>query len=156
MLLSRFSRLSIRVRLLAVVGGAALLFGGILPAGAAKEPVRPPNIILINADNLGYGDFGAYGSKLHRTPRIDAMAAEGIRFTDFYAASPVCTSSRAALLTGSYPLRNSMHEFKCDGSVLRPVSPHGLHPDEVTLAELLRDRGYYTVCIGKWRSSHEP
>ncbi|MPY89924.1 MAG: sulfatase-like hydrolase/transferase [Luteitalea sp.] len=127
-----------------------MLFGVILAPGAANEPVRPPNIILINADNLGYGDLGVYGSTLHRTPRIDAMATEGIRFTDFYAASPVCTPSRAALLTGSYPRRNSMHEFDWDGSVLRPVSPHGLHPDEVTLAELLRERGYYTACLGKW------
>jgi len=126
---------------------------GLVVAGfcaEAGEPARPPNIILINADNFGYGDLAVYGSKVHRTPRIDALAEEGVRFTDFYAASPVCTSSRAALLTGSYPRRNSMHEFEWDGSVLRPVSPHGLHPDEITLAELLRDRGYYTVCLGKW------
>lgn len=130
--------------------GAVLLFAGTLYPDAADEPVRLPNIVLINADNLGYGDLGVYGSTLHRTPRIDAMAREGIRFTDFYAASPVCTASRAALLTGSYPHRNSMHEFDWDGSVLRPVSPYGLHPDEVTLAELLRQQGYYTAVIGKW------
>jgi arylsulfatase A len=114
------------------------------------ERLRLPNVILINADNLGYGDLGVYGSKLHRTPRIDRLASEGVRFTDFYAASAVCTSSRAALLTGCYPLRNGMHEFDWDGSVLRPVSPYGLHADEVTLAEILRDRGYATACIGKW------
>ena len=119
-------------------------------SGLAGEPARPPNIILINADNFGYGDLGVYGNKVHRTPRIDRLASEGIRFTDFYAASPVCTSSRSALLTGSYPRRNSMDEFPWDGSVLRPVSPHGLHPDEITLAELLRARGYYTACLGKW------
>ena len=116
----------------------------------AASPERPPNVILINADNLGYGDLGVYGSRIHRTPRIDRLAAEGVRFTDFYAASPVCTSSRAALLTGSYPRRNSMHEFDWDGSVLRPVSPYGLHHDEVTLAELLRARGYHNACLGKW------
>ncbi len=115
-------------------------------AGGAE----PPNVILINCDNLGYGDLGCYGSKVHRTPAIDRLAAEGVRFTDFYAASPVCTASRAALLTGSYPSRNSMHEFEWDGSVLRPVSPNGLHPDEITLAELLKARGYFTACIGKW------
>ena len=123
---------------------------GAAGAGAGETPPRPPNIILINADNLGYGDLGVYGSRIHRTPRIDRLAAEGIRFTDFYAASPVCTSSRAALLTGSYPRRNGMHEFDWDGSVLRPVSPYGLHPDEITLARLLRGRGYATACLGKW------
>ena len=121
----------------------------VLPA-VARDSGPPPNIILIYADNLGYGDLGVYGSKHHRTPRIDRLAAEGIRFTDFYAASGVCTASRAALLTGSHPVRNSMHEFAWDGSVLRPVSPNGIHPGEVTLAELLRERGYFTACIGKW------
>ena len=119
------------------------------PLSRAEKAPRP-NIILINADNLGYGDFGCYGNKIHRTPVIDNLAREGVRFTDFYAASPVCTSSRAALLTGCYPRRNGMHEFKWDGSVLRPVSPHGLHPDEITLAELLRGKGYFTACLGKW------
>ena len=110
----------------------------------------PPNIILINCDNLGYGDLGAYGSRVHRTPNLDQLAAQGVRFTDFYAASPVCTSSRSALLTGCYPRRNNMHDFEWDGAVLRPVSPNGLHPDEITVAELLKERGYYTACIGKW------
>lgn len=128
---------------------AAVALSGMLSVGATADE-RPPNIILINADNFGYGDLGVYGSGVHRTPRIDALAAEGIRFTDFYAASPVCTASRAALLTGCYPRRNGMHEFEWDGSVLRPVSPHGLHPDEITLAEVLRERGYYTACLGKW------
>jgi arylsulfatase A len=116
----------------------------------SSEAEQPPNVILINADNFGYGDLAVYGSQLHRTPCIDRLANEGIRFTDFYAASAVCTSSRAALLTGRYPLRNGMHEFDWDGSVLRPVSPNGLHPDEVTLAELLQERGYATACVGKW------
>jgi arylsulfatase A-like enzyme len=111
---------------------------------------KPPNIILINTDNLGYGDLGCYGSKVHRTPHIDQLAKDGIRFTDFFVASPVCTSSRAALLTGCYPHRNSMHEFEWDGSVLRPISPNGLHPDEITLAELLKKQGYFTACLGKW------
>ncbi len=109
-----------------------------------------PNIILINTDNLGYGDLECYGSKVHRTPVIDQLAKDGIRFTDFYAASPVCTSSRAALLTGCYPWRNGMHEFDWDGSVLRPVSPNGLHKEEITLAEILKEQGYYTACLGKW------
>lgn len=129
-----------------------VVFAILGPAAFSAPPDsgRSPNIILINADNLGYGDLGVYGSTLHRTPRIDRLAAEGVRFTDFYAASGVCTASRAALLTGSYPPRNSMHEFEWDGSVLRPISPNGIHPDEVTLAELLRARGYFTACIGKW------
>lgn len=116
----------------------------------AGPPEERPNVILINCDNLGYGDLGCYGSTVHRTPHLDRLAAEGMRFTDFYAASPVCTSSRSALLTGCYPRRNGMHDFDWDGAVLRPVSPYGLDPREITLAEVLQARGYYTACIGKW------
>ena len=111
---------------------------------------RPPNFVLLFCDNLGYGDVGCFGSTLHRTPHIDRIAAEGIRFTDFYSASGVCTPSRAALMTGCYPRRVSMANPKGDGAVLRPVSANGLHPDEVTIAEVLKSRGYATACIGKW------
>src|SRR5687768_8686840 len=77
------------------------------PIQAAER--RPPNVVLIFCDNLGYGDVGCYGSRLHRTPHVDRLAAEGMRFTDMYAASGVCTPSRAALWTGCYPRRNNMH-----------------------------------------------
>lgn len=111
---------------------------------------RPPNIILILADNLGYGDLGCYGSTKHRTPHIDRMAKEGTRFTDFYASSGVCTPSRASLMTGCYPRRVGLHHTDPDGMVLRPVSHNGLNPEEVTMAEVLKGRGYATAMVGKW------
>ena len=106
------------------------------------------NVILIFADDLGYGDLGCYGAEKIRTPHLDRMAAEGVRFTDFYVAAEVCTPSRAALLTGRYPLRSGM----CGDieRVLFPNSKGGLPPAEITLAEALRDAGYATMQIGKW------
>ncbi len=106
------------------------------------------NVILIFADDLGYGDLGCYGAQKIRTPHLDRMAAEGMRFTDFYVAAEVCTPSRAALLTGRYPLRSGM----CGDieRVLFPNSKGGLPPAEITLAEALRDAGYATMQIGKW------
>lgn len=110
----------------------------------------PPNIILILADNLGTGDLGCYGSKLHRTPNLDRMAAEGTRFTGFYVTSGVCTPSRASIMTGCYAQRVNLHVSDTGASVLQPVAAKGLHPDEVTIAEVLRTRGYATACFGKW------
>jgi arylsulfatase A-like enzyme len=132
-----------RRRFLAAAG--ASLAG---PLGGA--PAAPPNFVLILADNLGYGDLGCYGSTRHRTPHIDRLAREGMRFTSFYAASGVCTPSRASLLTGCYPRRVGLDRTEPDGHVLRPVSPNGLHPDEVTIAEILKERGYSTSIVGKW------
>jgi arylsulfatase A len=116
----------------------------------ASESVRPPNFILILCDNLGYGDIGCFGSKTHRTPHIDRLASEGVKFTDFYVASGVCTPSRASLMTGCYPRRVNMHQSENGGLVLRPVAHRGLHPDETTIAEVLKKRGYATALIGKW------
>jgi arylsulfatase A len=116
----------------------------------AAPPSRPPNFIVILCDNLGYGDLGCFGSKLHRTPNIDRLAAEGMRLTHFYVSSGVCTPSRASLMTGCYPRRVNLHESDTGGLVLQPVSSKGLHPDEVTIAEILKKAGYATACIGKW------
>jgi arylsulfatase A-like enzyme len=121
-----------------------------LEAGRHEPRARPPNFIVVLCDNLGYGDLGCYGSKKHRTPHVDRMAAEGVRLTSFYATSGVCTPSRASLLTGCYPRRVNLHVDERGGPVLTPVSPKGLHPDEVTMAEVLRSGGYATACIGKW------
>ena len=117
---------------------------------------RPPNFVVILCDNLGYGDVGCYGSKLHRTPNVDRLAAEGLKLTDFYVASGVCTPSRAALMTGCYPRRVDMHVSDIGHAVLQPVSPKGLHPDEVTIAEVLKTCGYATACIGKWHLGDQP
>jgi arylsulfatase A len=131
----------------------------------AQEPAsaRRPNFIVIFTDDLGYADIGCFGAKRFRTPNIDRMAAEGIRFTDFYSSSPVCTPSRASLMTGCYAQRVSMAAFpREDGKaggphlVLFPHTRWGLHPDEITVAELLRDQGYATGCVGKWHLGHLP
>lgn len=117
---------------------------------------RPPNIVFILCDNLGYGDVACYGSTRHRTPHVDSLAAEGLKLTGFYSASGVCTPSRAALMTGCYPRRVGLHLTNPDGHVLRPVSPNGLHPDEVTIAEVLGQAGHATICIGKWHLGDQP
>lgn len=113
---------------------------------AAVTPEHP-NIILINCDDLGYGDLGVYGSTTIKTPNLDRMAAEGLRLTDFYSGAPVCTPSRAALLTGRYP-RNT--------EVLFPGSKTGLSPEVLTIPRLLKQAGYVTACIGKWHLGHRP
>jgi arylsulfatase A len=107
-----------------------------------------PNIVIIYADDLGYGDLGCYGHPTIRTPNLDRMAAEGMRFTQFYSAAEVCTPSRAALMTGRYPIRSGMCHDQM--RVLRNKSTGGLPHEEVTLAELLKEQGYRTACIGKW------
>jgi arylsulfatase A-like enzyme len=110
---------------------------------------RPPNVVLIYADDLGYGDLSCYGSRIS-TPHLDRMAEQGIRFTDFYSASSVCSPSRAALLTGRYPLRVGVPR------VLDPADPGGLPASETTIAEMLKSIGYATSCIGKWHLGRQP
>jgi len=134
-------------------GRAAWLLLLLSPVSAAAEAPRP-NIVLIVCDNLGYGDIEPFGSKLHRTPHLNRMAAEGMKLTHFYSASGVCTPSRAALMTGCYPRRVSMG--LTDGAVLRPVSKRGLHPQEITVAEILREAGYATAIFGKWHMGDQP
>jgi arylsulfatase A-like enzyme len=118
-------------------------------------PTRP-NFIVFFVDNLGNGDVGCFGSTLHRTPHLDRMAAEGRKFTSFYVASGVCTPSRAALMTACYPRRVNLHVSDKNSAVLQPVSPKGLHPDEITIAEVLQGAGYATACIGKWHLGDQP
>jgi len=108
-----------------------------------------PNIILINCDDLGYGDVGCYGSELNRTPNLDKMAEEGIKFEDFYSGAPVCSPSRGALMTGCYPPRVGFGKFG-DNWVLFPGDPIGLNPAETTIAGCLKSAGYATKIIGKW------
>jgi arylsulfatase A len=123
---------------------------------------RPPNVIIILTDDQGYNDLGCYGSPQIRTPRIDQMAAQGMRFTDFYSPAPVCTPTRAGLLTGCYPQRISMCIFPQErpngdqGHVLFTQSRHGLNPSEITIAEMLKQRGYSTGMLGKWHLGDAP
>ena len=120
-----------------------------LTTPAASEE-SPPNFVIIFTDDQGYQDIGCFGSPLIKTPHLDKMASEGMKFTDFYSANSVCSPSRAALLTGCYPTRVSIP------GVLFPRHTVGLHLDEVTIADLLKDKGYATACIGKWHLGHKP
>jgi arylsulfatase A len=109
---------------------------------------KSPNIILIFTDDQGYQDIGCFGSPKIRTPHLDKMALEGMRFTSFYSANSVCSPSRAALLTGCYPTRVNIP------GVLFPRHDIGLNPDEITIADVLKEHGYATACIGKWHLGH--
>lgn len=113
--------------------------------------IERPNVVLIFCDDLGYGDLACYGAKDVSTPHLDRMAGEGMRFTDFYVAANVCTPSRAALMTGCYAKRVGLQH-----RVLFPYSREGLHPDEITMAEILQARGYATGCFGKWHLGRQP
>ena len=111
-----------------------------------------PNIVLINCDDLGYGDLHCYGSECNDTPHIDRLAAEGLRFTEFYVSSPVCSASRASLMTGCYSQRLGMGDYQ----VLTPGQAQGLNPEESTIAKQLKKIGYDTKLIGKWHCGDQP
>jgi len=122
---------------------------------AAETEATQPNFVVIFIDDMGYGDIGPFGSTINDTPHLDRMAAEGRKLTSFYVASPVCSPSRAALMTGSYPKRVGL--AKGSGHVvLFPGDPHGLHPNEITIAEVLKEAGYATGCFGKWHLGDQP
>ena len=116
---------------------------------------KRPNIILINCDDLGYGDLGCYGSKVNRTPTIDYLAQNGLQLTDFYMASPVCSPSRGAMLTGCYPPRIGFESFEGEW-VLFPGQGVGLSKEETTFADVLKSVGYRTKIIGKWHCGDQP
>ncbi|NXJ86548.1 STS sulfatase, partial [Trogon melanurus] len=109
-----------------------------------------PNVVLLMADDLGIGDLGCYGNQTLRTPNIDRLAEEGVTLTQHIAASPLCTPSRAAFLTGRYPIRSGMAAFSRVGVFLFSASSGGLPSEEITFSRLLKQRGYATALIGKW------
>jgi len=142
--------MSYRFLLKCFLTSSGLFLTGHCHSGCRTEESRLPNFIFILADNLGYGDIGCFGSSVHRTPNIDNLADEGIRLTSLYSSSGVSTPSRASLMTGCYAQRVDMHLNEKGGWVLFPCSSKGLNPDEKTIAEVLKDKGYTTACIGKW------
>jgi len=121
-----------------------ILIGLLLSTFAWAQTAPRPNIVIIFTDDLAYGDLGVTGNPNIRTPNLDRMAAEGMRLTDFYSASSICTPSRAALLTGRLPIRTGLNQ------VLFPYAKGGLQAEEVTVAEALQDSGYRTAMVGKW------
>jgi len=122
----------------------------VVAVGAASPALRPPNVVLIFCDDMGYADVGCYGAKGYKTPNIDRLAKQGVRFTDFYVAQAVCSASRAALLTGCYPNRVGIK------GALGPQAKIGINSNEVTIAEILKARGYATAIYGKWHLGHRP
>ena len=122
----------------------------------AENKSTPPNIIVIFCDDLGYADLSCYGSLWNQTPEIDRMAVEGLRFTDFYAGAPVCTPSRAGLMTGCYARRVDMDLDTKNNWVLFPGAQKGINPQETLLPEALKEAGYSTAIIGKWHLGDQP
>jgi len=128
-----------------VVAIAALLaMSGLNNTVAAADKSELPNIVLIMTDDQGYADVGCFGAEGFKTPNLDELAAQGHQFTDYYVAASVCTASRAALMTGCYPVRVSMF------GALNHTSREGIHPDELLLSEICKQKGYATACFGKW------
>ncbi|MDH4238441.1 MAG: sulfatase-like hydrolase/transferase, partial [Phycisphaerae bacterium] len=135
------------------LGTAALTMPGCVNSTgqvSGSESVDKPNFVIIFMDDQGYADVGCFGAKGLETPNLDRMAAEGVRFTDFYAAAASCTPSRTALMTGCYPQRVGMPH------VLGPNAKIGINSEEKTIAEILKPRGYATACYGKWHLGHHP
>jgi len=130
-----------------------VLFPSLLVAEvSAADPTDKPNVVFILVDDQGYYDLGCYGATEVKTPHIDALAGGGVRLADYYAAAPICSPSRAGLLTGCYPRRVGLATW-----VQRADSAVGIHSDELTLAELFRQNGYRTTCVGKWHLGfHRP
>ncbi|MEW4562317.1 sulfatase [Bremerella sp. JC770] len=138
----------VRLLLLAL---ATLCYTNLISAQETSQPSKP-NFVVIFCDDLGYGDLGCFGNPTIRTRHLDQMAGEGMKFTQFYVAAPVCTPSRAALMTGRLPCRSGMCSNK--RRVLFPNSNGGIPAEEVTIAEALKEGGYATACIGKWHLGH--
>ncbi len=147
-----------------IVGALTL---GILPLmnGCTSQEKRSPDIVIFLVDDLGITDLGCYGNHFHQTPNIDKLADEGIRYTDAYASCPVCSPSRASLMTGKYPVRVDITDWipgrqfneglEADKKLQTPEFSHELSLDETSLAELVKKNGYATCFAGKWHLGGE-
>ncbi|MGH9840788.1 MAG: sulfatase family protein [Blastocatellia bacterium] len=133
-----------------IVIAGAILATAVSSSASLQTAKRPPNIVIIFADDLGYADIGSFGAKGYKTPNLDRMAAEGVRLTNFYVAQAVCSASRTALLTGCYPNRVGIQ------GALDHRANHGINADEMTIAEVVKTRGYATAIYGKWHLGHHP
>lgn len=129
---------------------ALLLFGLCLATLSALPAAERPNVVIIFMDDMGYADIGCFGAKGYQTPNIDRLAVEGRKFTNFHVAQPVCSASRCGLLTGCYPNRVGIH------GALSPKATHGISDQEMTIAQLLKQKDYTTCAIGKWHLGHLP
>jgi arylsulfatase A len=127
---------------------AAFSTSALIHAKKTPKAAKTPNVVVIFIDDMGYADIGPFGAKAYPTPNLDRMAKEGRKFTDFYVTQAVCSASRAGLLTGCYNVRVGIL------GALGPKSSHGINPDEVTLAEICKQKGYATACYGKWHLGH--
>jgi arylsulfatase A-like enzyme len=130
---------------------ATAAFVLLLAAASGLAAGRPPNVIFVFIDDMGYGDIGPFGNKVNRTPHLDRMAREGLVLRQFYVSNTACTPSRSALMTGTYA-----HRIGMDGRVCFPGEKRGLNPSEITIAEVMKTRGYATGCFGKWHLGDQP
>jgi arylsulfatase A-like enzyme len=144
----------------AAITSAALAGAAIAGAGdSVAEPVQPPNILFILADDLGYGDLSCYGRPDYQTPHLDRLASQGVRFVNAYSASPVCTPTRCAFITGRYPARTRVgleEPLTERGDLGEKAKTLGLPPEHPTVASLLKESGYHTALIGKWHLGYLP
>ncbi len=137
-----------RLQRVAAILAFAALIGAVQATASAAD--RPPNFVVIYIDDMGYGDIGPFGAEGYETPNLDRMAEEGRRFTDFYVTQAVCSASRAGLLTGCYNVRVGIL------GALNHRANHGISPDEMTIADVVKQKGYATACFGKWHLGHHP
>ena len=144
------NRIVRELQITALVVGIGLSAADVSAHAAAAKPDRLPNVVIVFIDDMGYADIGPFGAEGYETPNLDRMAREGMKFTDFYVSQAVCSASRAAIMTGCYNVRVGIL------GALGPKATHGISDDEMTLAQLVKPKGYATAAFGKWHLGHHP